>query len=76
MASLVLPLRKMLRVMGDQMQDMRTHLEKLRVQVAECELISRLATDKKKKELFARLAEHHKTLAAAIERAMNEGGGK
>ena len=55
------------------MKDMQAHLEKLRVQVAECELISRLATDQKKKELFARLAEHHKTLAAEIERAMNEG---
>jgi hypothetical protein len=55
------------------MKDMQTHLEKLQVQAAECEMISRLATDKKKRELFARLAAHHKALAAEIERAMNQG---
>jgi len=54
------------------MQDMRTHLEKLQVQVAECEMIRDLATDPTKRELFARLAEHFKILAAEIERAMKE----
>jgi hypothetical protein len=52
------------------MKDMQAHLEKLRVQIAECEMIRDLATDKKKRELFAKLAEHHKTLAAEVERAM------
>ena len=52
------------------MQDIKAHLEKLRVQIAECEIIRDLATDQKKRELFGRLAEHHKVLAAEIERAM------
>lgn len=49
---------------------MQAHLEKLRVQIAECEIIRDLATDPKKRDLFARLAEHHKVLAAEIEKAM------
>lgn len=52
------------------MKDMRTHLEKLRTQVAECELIRDLATDKTKRELFSRVAEHLKVLASEIERAI------
>ncbi len=52
------------------MEDMRQHLEKLREQVAECEIIRDLATDPKKRELFARLAQHHKALVAEIERAI------
>jgi hypothetical protein len=52
------------------MKDMQAHLEKLRIQVAECEMIRDLATDPKKRELFGRLAEHHRTLAAEIERAI------
>ncbi|MGC1558459.1 MAG: hypothetical protein WA820_01285 [Bradyrhizobium sp.] len=52
------------------MKDMQTHLERLRVQVAECEMIRDLATDEKKRQLFARLAEHFRILAAEIERAM------
>ena len=53
------------------MKDMRIHLEKLRAQVAECELIRDLATDKAKRELFNRTAEHLKVLASQIERAMS-----
>jgi hypothetical protein len=45
------------------MQDMRDHLEKLRRQVAECELVRDLATDKAKRELFDKLAERHRVLA-------------
>ena len=52
------------------MQDMKAHLEKLRVQIAECEIIRDLATDPEKRELFGRLAEHHKVLAAEVERAI------
>jgi hypothetical protein len=52
------------------MKDMQTHLERLRVQVAECEMIRDLATDEKKRQLFAKLAEHFRILAAEIERAM------
>jgi hypothetical protein len=52
------------------MQDMQAQLEKLRVQVAECEMIRDLATDPAKRELFARLAEHFKVLVAEIENVM------
>jgi hypothetical protein len=52
------------------MQDMLAHLERLRAQVAECELIRDLATDTAKRELFTRLADHHRTLAQEIERAI------
>ncbi|MGY3590754.1 hypothetical protein ACVIGB_009662 [Bradyrhizobium sp. USDA 4341] len=54
------------------MKDMQAHLEKLRVEAEECELISKLATNKTKKELFARLAAHHRTLADEVERTMRE----
>ena len=53
------------------MKDMQAHLEKLRVEAEECELISRLATNKTKKELFAKLAAHHRMLADEVERTMN-----
>jgi hypothetical protein len=52
------------------MRDMKAHLEKLRVQVSECELIRDLATDKAKRELFDRLAQHLEMLADDIERAI------
>jgi hypothetical protein len=52
------------------MKDKQAHLEKLRVQIAECEMIRDLATEPKKRELFARLAERFKVLAGEIERAM------
>lgn len=52
------------------MQDMKAQLEKLRVQIAECEMIRDLATHPKKRELFTKLAEHYRVLAAEVERAM------
>jgi hypothetical protein len=52
------------------MKDMQVHLEKLRQQVAECELIRDLATAKPKRELFDRLAAHLKVLADQVEREM------
>ncbi len=55
---------------GRVMKDMQAHLEKLRVQIVECEMIRDLATDLKKRELFARLAEHFKVLAGEVERTM------
>jgi hypothetical protein len=54
------------------MQDMQAHLEKLRVQVAECEMIRDLATDRKKRDLFDKLARHFQTLALEIEKAIAE----
>ncbi|MBR0801791.1 hypothetical protein JQ615_41365 [Bradyrhizobium jicamae] len=56
------------------MQDMKTHLEKLRVEAEECELISRLATNPTKKALFAKLAAHQRALADEVERAMKGSG--
>ena len=52
------------------MQDMKTHLEKLRTDAAECKLISDLATDPVKRELFTRLAAHLTTLAGEVEVAI------
>jgi hypothetical protein len=52
------------------MRDMQAHLEKLRVQIVECELIRDLATDKVKRALFDRLAEHTRVLAADLECAI------
>jgi hypothetical protein len=54
------------------MKDMQAHLEKLRVQVAECEMISNLATDTKKRELFEKLAQHYKVLAGEVERTIKQ----
>ena len=52
------------------MKDMVKHLEKLLEQIAECELVRDLATDPGKRDLFGRLAEHHKVLASELERAI------
>lgn len=53
--------------------DVRTYLEKLRVQIAECEAIRDMAMEPKKRELFARLAERQKVLALEIERSIAGG---
>jgi hypothetical protein len=45
------------------MQDMQAQLEKLRRDAAECALIRDLATDPKKRDLFARLAEQRSVAA-------------
>lgn len=52
------------------MKDMLIHLEKLHTDAAECALISNLATDKKKQELFAKLSAHLQGLAVEVERAI------
>ena len=52
------------------MKDMQAQLEKLQTDAAECALIRDLATDKKKRELFTRLADHLQVLASEVERAM------
>jgi heme oxygenase len=51
---------------------MEVHLEKLREQAAECEMIRALATDPVKRELFAKLADHFNILAKEIEKAMQK----
>jgi len=45
------------------MEDMHKHREKLLRDVSECKLISDLATDLEKRELFARMAQQLKVLA-------------
>jgi hypothetical protein len=46
------------------MKVMEIHLEQLRADAAECRLMSDLATDLQKRELFAALAEHLSVLAS------------
>ena len=58
---------------SSRMKDMQAHLEKLRIQIAECEMIRDLATDKAKRELFNRLSEYFKVLAGDIERLIAAG---
>jgi hypothetical protein len=55
---------------------MRAQSGKLRTDAAECALIRDLATDKNKRELFARLADHLSALAGEVERAISETGSK
>jgi hypothetical protein len=52
------------------MQDMKIYLEKIQVQIAECQMICDLATDPNKRELFGRLAAHFNVLAREIEKTM------
>ncbi|MCA6111135.1 hypothetical protein [Bradyrhizobium cenepequi] len=52
------------------MKDMQAHLEKLRNEAEECELISKLATDSNKKALFARLAVLQRALVKELEQAI------
>ena len=54
------------------MKDMQAHLEMLRVQIAECELIRDLATDRAKRKQFDGLAQYYKVLSGEIERAIAE----
>jgi len=54
------------------MKDMQEQLEKLLTQAFECELIANLATDRKKRELFEKLAEHFRVLAGEVKRAIAE----
>ena len=56
--------------LGANMQDMKVHLEKLLRDAAECKLISDLATDVAKRDLFAPLAEHLSTLAGEVDHAI------
>ena len=53
------------------MKDMRANLEKLRAGAAEYKRISDLATDKEKRQLFARLADHLNVLASDVVKAID-----
>lgn len=57
------------------MKDMETQPEQLRMDAEDCVLISKLAIDLKKRELFARLANHLKALASEVERAVKADAG-
>lgn len=48
-------------------------MEVLLKQAADCQLISDMATNTAKKELFAKLAEHHRVLATELQRAIDSG---
>jgi hypothetical protein len=52
------------------MTEVRNHLEKLRTDAAECAIISGLAADKMKRDLFARLSRHFTVLAEELEKAI------
>jgi hypothetical protein len=60
------------------MEDLRKKLEKLRTDAEDCTLISRLATDKAKRDLFARLASQIGQLIVEVEAAIDArmAGGK
>jgi hypothetical protein len=47
------------------MKDMRAHLEMHRTQIAECENLQLTAKSKIRRDIFKRLADHHRVLAAA-----------
>jgi hypothetical protein len=57
-------------------KDYRASIEKLRSDAAEAKLISDLATDKTKREMFARLHLHFTQLADEVERVMKGGNAK
>jgi hypothetical protein len=52
------------------MKDLKEKLEKLRTDAEDCSLISKLATDKAKGELFARLAAQLRRMAEDVEVAI------
>ena len=54
------------------MKDMQAQVEKLRTEAAECALIRDLATETHKRELFNCLAGHLNTLAAEVEKAIDQ----
>jgi len=55
------------------MKDLRVRLEKLRTDAEDCLLISRLATDKAKRELFERLARRLRGMIVDVEAAIAAG---
>jgi hypothetical protein len=55
------------KVRGPGMEDLRAKLENLLTEAEDCELISRLATDVRKRELFKKLAVDLRALAHDIQ---------
>jgi hypothetical protein len=56
------------------MKDYMAKLEQLRKEAAECKLISDLATDRAKRDMFDRLCAHLTILANEIELAVLDAG--
>ena len=54
------------------MRNLKTYVEKLRTDAVDCALIRDLATEKRKREFFAQLADHLSTLAREVEDAIDE----
>lgn len=52
------------------MTDLEDRLERSETLTAECELIAKLATDATKRELYLKLAEHYRELAADMRQAL------
>jgi hypothetical protein len=52
------------------MIDFSAKLERFETLTAECELIAKLATDRRKRELYLRLAQHYSELAADLRKIM------
>jgi hypothetical protein len=50
---------------------MLVQLESLQTEASECALIADLSTDKAKRELFAKLAQHYSVLAAEVRKAID-----
>ena len=55
------------------MKDAKAWLERLRTQAEECRLISKLATNKAKRETFERLAAIHDKAAADLQNLIASG---
>lgn len=54
------------------MQDLKTRLEKLATDAAECEMIASLASDRDTRETFRRLAAQHRETAEAVREVIAE----
>lgn len=52
------------------MSDFEDRLERFETLTAECELIAKLATDSTKRELYLRLAERYRELAADMKQVI------
>lgn len=52
------------------MTDLEDRLERFETLTAECELIAKLATDSSKRELYLKLGEHYRELAADMRQAI------
>ena len=57
------------------MKDLLNRLQKLRDDADDCLLISRLATDPRKRKVFARLAEDYRAMIVTLETSIEESRG-